>query len=534
MWHEDDSSIAAAESLNARVGDVATPSGDGQPVLSLRKVSKAFGGILAVSDVSLDVRPGEVVALIGENGAGKSTLMKIISGVYSGDSFEGEMLLDGAPARFRNVREAEAAGIVLVPQELHIAPNLSIAENMFMGMLPAKRGFVDECKLHQIAKERLAFFGVDARPNAPVGELSPSAQRLVTIAAALSKSAARVLILDEPTASLTQAEAVHLFERLRQVKAQNVGCIYITHRLDEIAEVADRVVVMRNGRVVAHFESAREGLKDMVRAMIGHDPAPRPPRTRCERAEPVLTVRDLCVDEHFGAKRRRVDNVSFDLCRGEVLGLYGLVGAGRTELAKAIFGAWPGAVSGEMRLAGQRMRPTSPGEAIRHGIGMLTEDRKRTGLIEGHSVLSNISAASIRAVSRGPFILSSDEVRRNRELVRQLDLRPPKLTAKVESFSGGNQQKVLLARWVAIAPRILIVDEPTYGVDIGARAEIYRLLHELADKGTAVLMISSDMNEVLDESDRILAMYKGHITQAFEGGNVTRHQLMAAATGETS
>ncbi|WP_250515878.1 sugar ABC transporter ATP-binding protein [Caballeronia sp. INDeC2] len=502
------------------------------PVLSLRGVSKSFGGILAVSGVRIDVAPGEVVALVGENGAGKSTLMKIISGVYPADSFEGEMLLDGATARFRNVREAESAGIVLVPQELHIAPNLSIAENMFMGMLPSKRGFVDERALHKIAKERLAFFGVDARPNAPVGELSPSAQRLVTIASALSKSAARVLILDEPTASLTQGEAVHLFERLRQVKAQNVGCIYITHRLDEIAEVADRVVVMRNGQVVAHFESAHERLSDVVRAMIGRDPAPRAPRERRARAEPILSVRDLCVDEHFGAKRRRVDKVSFDLCRGEVLGLFGLVGAGRTELAKAIFGAWPGAVSGEVRIAGEAVRPSSPGEAIRLGIGMLTEDRKQTGLIEGHSVLSNISAASIHAVSRGPFIRRGDEVRRNLELVTRFDLRPPKLGAKVEEFSGGNQQKVLLARWVAIGPRILIVDEPTYGVDIGARAEIYRLLHELAAKGTAVLLISSDMNEVLDESDRMLAMYKGRITQTFQGGEVTRHELMAAATGE--
>ncbi|NUX54736.1 sugar ABC transporter ATP-binding protein [Paraburkholderia youngii] len=520
--------------------DVSQPHAEGNAVdasradgyvLELREVSKSFGGIPALSDVIFNVRPGEVVAVIGENGAGKSTLMKIISGVYPTDSYQGELLLDGRPARFRTVRDAEAAGIVLVPQELYIAPNLSIAENMFMGMLPSRRGFVDEAKLFTLAMERLAFFGVQANPNASVGELSPSAQRLVTIASALSKAATRVLILDEPTASLTQGEAVHLFERIAQIKAQNVGCIYITHRLDEIAQVADRVVVMRNGRVVEHFASAQDKISDMVRAMIGHDPEPSTPRVLNERAAAVLTVSNLSVHEGFGSKRCRVDNVSLELRRGEVLGLFGLVGAGRTELAKAIFGAWQGTCEGEIRIDGERVHPRSPAEAISLGIGMLTEDRKRTGLIEGHSVLHNISAASIRSVSSGPFIRERDEVDRNRELIRKLDLRPPRLDAKVEWFSGGNQQKVLLARWIAIRPRILIVDEPTYGVDIGARQEIYRLLHELAAEGTAVLMISSDMTEILDESDRVLVMYKGRVTQSFDR-KASRHELMAAATGE--
>ena len=527
MWHEPGTLDDGVEGGSS---DVAA----GRPVdcaLELRQVSKSFSGVPAVSEVNLQVWPGEIVAVIGENGAGKSTLMKIISGVHAGDSYQGELLIDGAPARFRNVRDAEAAGIVLVPQELHIAPNLSIAENMFMGMLPSRHGFVDEARLYAIATERLAFFGVQADPNAPVGELSPSAQRMVTIASALSKAATRVLILDEPTASLTQGEAAHLFERLAQIKAQKVGCIYITHRLDEIAQVADRVVVMRNGRVVAHFESAQGQMSDMVRAMIGHDPAPSPPRERPAHAAPVLEVSNFSVRENFGAKRCRVDRVSLELRRGEILGLFGLVGAGRTELAKAIFGAWPGASEGEIRIDGQPVRPRSPGEAIRLGIGMLTEDRKQTGLIEGHSVLHNISAASIRAVSRGPFIREHDEVRRNRELIQKLDLRPPRLDAKVEWLSGGNQQKVLLARWIAIRPRILIVDEPTYGVDIGARQEIYRLLRELAAEGTAVLMISSDMSEILDESDRVLVMYKGRITRTFNT-EASRHELMAAATGE--
>lgn len=501
------------------------------PVLELRGVSKSFSGVPAVTGVDLHVEAGEVVALIGENGAGKSTLMKIISGVHSGDTIDGELGLDGQPRRFRNVRDAEAAGIVLVAQELHVAPNLSIAENMFMGRLPARRGFVDRARLHALATERLAFFGVDADPEAPVGELSPSAQRLVTIAAALSKSAARVLILDEPTASLTQGEAVHLFEKIRQIKAQGVACIYITHRLDEIAEVADRVVVMRNGRVVGQFPRADGPIGEMVRAMIGHDPEARERRVRPSRAEAVLSVSGLTVDEGFGARRRRVDDVSFELRRGEILGLFGLVGAGRTELAKALFGAWKGNVQGRVRIEGREGRPGSPAEAIACGIGMLTEDRKQTGIIEGHSVLHNVSAASLRRVCTGPFIRANDEVARNLALVQRLRLHPLRLDATVESFSGGNQQKVLLARWLAIRPRILIVDEPTYGVDIGARAEIYRLLRELADGGTSILMISSDMTEIIDESDRALVMYKGRITKSFDR-QATRQELMAAATGE--
>ena len=496
-------------------------------------MGKSFGGVPAVSDVDLQVKSGEVVAVIGENGAGKSTLMKIISGVYASDSCQGELLLDGHATKFHTVREAEAAGIVLVAQELHIAANLSIAENMFMGMLPTRRGFVDEERLHAMATERLAFFGVEADPSAPVRELSPSAQRLVTIASALSKAATRILILDEPTASLTSGEAVHLFERMRQIREQNVGCIYITHRLDEIAEVADRVVVMRNGRVVANFDTARGPISEMVRAMIGRDPEPSPDRPAPAVAETVLATRNLTVHESFGSKRCRVDKVSLELRRGEILGLFGLVGAGRTELAKALFGAWSGTVEGEIRISGRAVRPRSPREAIGLGMGMLTEDRKQTGLVEGQTVSHNISAASIREVARGPFIVESDEVQRNQALIRKLDLRPPRLDAKVESFSGGNQQKVLLARWIATKPRVLIVDGPTYGVDIGARYEIYRLLRDIAAQGNGVLMISSDMNEILDESDRILVMYKGRITAEFDR-KATRQQLMAAATGELS
>jgi ABC-type sugar transport system ATPase subunit len=502
------------------------------PILEMRRINKSFAAVHAVKDADLSVVPGETVGIVGENGAGKSTLMKIIAGVYPASSFEGELVFEGLPRHFKSVRDAEAAGIVLVPQELHIAPNLSIAENMFMGVLPGRFGLVDELKLRALAAEQLRFFGIKVRPEAEAGVLSPSEQRLVTIASALTK-AARLIILDEPTAALTDQEAQHLFDHIRRVRDQGVGCLYISHRLDEIEEIADRVVVMRNGKVAGHFDSVKGRREEMVHAMIGREPERAPTRTAAKGAAPILSVHDLVVRDPYIPIKLRVNRVSFALKRGEILGLFGLVGAGRTELAQAIFGAWPGGVEGNVAIEGRAHRPTSPREAIELGIGMLTEDRKQTGLIGGQDVNANMSAASLNEVS-GPMLVNETREReRNRSLARALDLRPPRLDLPVEAFSGGNQQKILLARWLAIKPRILILDEPTLGVDVGARFELYRLIRALADEGRGVLMISSDLSEVLDECDRILVMYKGRITGEFEHG-AARHALMSAATGEAA
>lgn len=499
--------------------------------LRIDSVTKLFSGIPAVRDASFDVHAGETVALIGENGAGKSTLMKVAAGVYPFGSYEGSVLLDSKPAMFRNVREAEHSGIVLVPQELHVAPNLSIAENMFMGRLPKRFGIVDRLELMRRSKEWLRFFDLDVDAAAAASTLSPSEQRLAMISAAVNRSAAKVLILDEPTASLTEGEATHLFEKMRQVRAAGVATIYITHRLDEIEMVADRVVVMRNGEVVKVSEEVKGKRAEFVRAMIGQDPKPRerkPPKTD---GEILLSVSSVTVRSVKSQLRPLVDNVSLNVRRGEIVGLFGLVGAGRTELARAVFGSWDGEITGEIKIHGGHQRPRSPKEAIAKGLAMLTEDRKRSGLIEGQSVLANVSAASISRVCSYSVIQRERERKRNFDLVRRLDLRPLTLDANVENFSGGNQQKVLLARWLATDPTVLIVDEPTYGVDIGARFELYRILRELADSGRGVLMISSDLEEIVDESDRILVMYKGRITGEFPA-NATRHQLMAAATGD--
>jgi ABC-type sugar transport system ATPase subunit/ABC-type xylose transport system permease subunit len=499
-------------------------------VLELHKISKTFFGVPAVKEVDLVVAPGEVVGVVGENGAGKSTLMKIVAGIYGADTFEGEIRINGVSRHFRNVRDAEAAGIVLVPQELFIADGLSVAENMFMGRLPGRSIFVDEDELRRQTIERLHFFGISVSPEAPAAVLSPSEQRLVTIASALAKSA-QLIILDEPTAALTDAEAHQLFAHVQKVKKEGVGCLYISHRLDELEQIADRVVVMRNTRVVAQFKTAKGNYHQIVRAMIGRDPERAPQREVIPREEPILTLQSLQVYDPRSMTKKRAKDVSLTLHKGEILGLFGLVGAGRTELAQAIFGAWPGRIEGRMVIGEAEKRPASPREAIELGIGMLTENRKQTGLIEGQSVLSNISAASIERVSGRIFIDTIKEWRCNTELVQKLDVRPPNLNSPVQAFSGGNQQKILLARWLATNPRVLILDEPTFGVDIGARFEIYRLIRELASEGHAVLMISSDLNEVTEKCDRILVMYKGRLNGEFEQG-ADRHAVMAAATGE--
>jgi ABC-type sugar transport system ATPase subunit len=501
-----------------------------KPILELRHVGKSFAGVTVVREVDLLVTAGEVVGVVGENGAGKSTLMKIVSGVHGAGSFEGELLVDGAGAKFRTVREAEAAGIVLVPQELYIAPGLSVAENMFMGCLPGRYGVVDQGALRRLTLERLKFFAISVPPEAPAGVLSPSEQRLVTIASALAKSA-RLLILDEPTAALTEAESEKLFAHLRLIKSEGVGCLYISHRLDEIQTIADRVVVMRNGRVVARLDSAKGNHDEIVRAMIGRDPE-RATKRNAKLGGPALSVERLTICDPRLATKRKVEDVTLTLHKGEILGLFGLVGAGRTELAQAVFGVWKGKVEGRIVVNGRTGRPASPRQAIDWGIGMLTEDRKKTGLIEGQSVLWNISAASIDEVSGRLFIDRPREYVRDRRLVGKLDVRPPNLDAQVQSFSGGNQQKILLARWLATGARVLILDEPTLGVDVGARFEIYRLVRSMADEGHAILMISSDLNEVIDECDRILVMYKGRLTGEFDHG-ASRLDVMAAATGRS-
>lgn len=500
-------------------------------LLELRGMTKSFPGVRAVDNVDFALERGEIVGVVGENGAGKSTLMKILAGIYPAGSYQGTIRIDGEDRAFRSVHHAEAQGVVLVPQELHVAPGLSIAENMFVGRLPKRFGLIDEGSLHVKAREWLDFFGIHARPSALAASLTPSEQREVMIAAALSKEAS-ILMLDEPTASLSEGEAQRLFDHLHRLRASGVGIIYISHRLDEIKRLADAVTIMRNGRVAGRFVGAEIEHHSMVRAMIGRASETMDLRRGrgYESDEPALTVSGLSVYDPIETATRRVSNVSFTLYRGEILGLFGLVGAGRSELARAVFGSWGGHTEGTIIVGGRRGLPRTPADAVRMGLAMVTEDRKKSGVFSGQSVGANISAASIGRVARLGYVRSDLEYQRNAGLMDRLRIKATSQRTWIDHLSGGNQQKTIVARWLAAAPHVLILDEPTTGVDVGARFELYRIIQRLADEGRGVLLISSDLEEIAAQCDRVLVMYKGAV-RAELPARPDRQALMVAATG---
>ncbi len=505
-------------------------SPDAPHLLEVEGAGKSFGGAIALKDVSLTLDLGRALGIVGENGAGKSTLMKILAGVYAAGTYEGTVRLRGEEVRFRNVQEARAAGIVLIPQELHIASGLSIAENMFAGELPARRGFVNNHELEQKARTWLRFFDLNVDPFLPASILSPSEQRLVLIAGALSQKA-RVLILDEPTASLSEGEAQKLFAHVARLRNEGIGILFISHRLDDIAQVCDEVLVMRNGRAVAFFQERNAPRDQIVAAMIGRSQAEVAHKEPGPRSGEVgLRVSSLSVGDPIEKDRLRVDGASFEVHAGEIVGLFGLVGAGRTEIVRSLFGTWRGSVEGDITIAGEPYQPKSPAHAIKSGVALLTEDRKQTGIFPGHSLTSNFDAASPSEVTKYGFINTHVDSERSRRLMSRLDVRARSAVQHIDTLSGGNQQKVLLGRWLATHPKVLLLDEPTAGVDVGAREEIYQQIEELARGGCAVLLVSSDLDEVLRMCDRTHVMYKGRITATIEG-TPTRHELMSAATG---
>ncbi len=501
-----------------------------KPILHVDAVSKSFGGAPALIDASLTLHTGVIFGIVGENGAGKSTLMKILAGIHPHGSYSGRFTFQGEECVFSDVHDARAAGIVMIPQELHVASGLSIAENMFAGDLPRRFGFVDYAALRSKAKRWLDFFGLSIEPEDPASELAHSEQRLALMAGSLSRNA-QTLILDEPTASLSDGEAQSLFAHLERLKEKGIGVIFISHRLDDIEQVCDELVVMRNGKTVANFERGGYTRREVVTAMIGRDPgASDLERQRPLNSEVALSVRNLVVADPVERHRRRVNDVTLEVRRGEILGLFGLVGAGRTELARALYGTWTGEVTGHIEVAGKHFVPKSPRRSVQAGVAFLTEDRKQTGIFAGHSVRANLGAASSADVSRFGFFNYHADVARARKYIKQFDIRVKSEHQHIETLSGGNQQKVLLARWFATDPKVLILDEPTAGVDVGAREEIYLRIEELADAGCAVLLISSDLDEVVRMCDRTHVIYRGEIAATL-GRRPSRVDLLAAATG---
>lgn len=507
------------------------------PLLIGRGLQKAYGRTTVLKAVDITVRAGEVLAIAGENGAGKSTLMKILAGVIGHGDYEGTVELAGERCEFASLRAGEEAGVVLVPQELHVVPHLSIAENMFSAHLPGRFGLYDKGQTLAQARAALALFDLKVDPRLAASALTPSERRLTVLAAAIHRSA-KILILDEPTAALTEAETEVLLERLRQCRQAGLGICYITHRLDELDRIADRAMVLRNGALVAEYDEI-PSRPELVSAMLGETLESR--QALAERPvgvpgeKPVLSVRGLNVFAADGSKRTRVAGVDLDVHPGEIVGLYGLVGAGRTELARALYGVWPGKVTGHCDIAGSAGLPKRSHEAVRRGLSLLAEDRKSQGLLPGQSVANNMTASMLSDVGRMRwFIDKRKERRRTDDLMGRLGVRPPRPELPIEALSGGNQQKVLLGRCLVDDLKVLILDEPTLGVDIGARRDIYQLVRNIAQQSrVGVLLISSDVDEILTESDRILVMYKGRLQGEFSR-EASAHDLLSAATGASS
>jgi len=500
------------------------------PLLHMQDITKDFPGVRALDRVNFELRPGEIHALVGENGAGKSTLIKILAGVYPAGSFQGALHLHGQELRLHHVRDSERRGIAVIHQELALIPNLSVGENIFLGRLPTFAGVVLWDRLFHHSANLLREFGLDLNPRAPLASLSLGQRQLVEIARACSRELS-LLVLDEPTSALAENEVQGLMRILRGLKARGLSCIYISHKLSEVFALADRITVLRDGKNVGHGQAGELSEGRLISLMVGRELTELYPGRRRAPGPVLLEVSGLAVADPERSGRQLVDGVSFQVRAGEVVGLCGLMGAGRTELLAALFGAIPASRPAFSRIAGQPLRLRSPRDAIRAGVALVSEDRKRCGLIPEQSVEHNLTLASLRRIARGPFISRPASLAQSRKMVDELRIKTPGLESPVTNLSGGNQQKVVLGKWLLTQPKILLLDEPTRGIDVGAKAEIFELINRLAEAGVAVLMASSELPELLGMCDRILVLRQGRLAGEFHIAEATQEKLMAAAAG---
>jgi len=492
------------------------------PVLEMRHIRKTFPGVVALDDVDFELRRGEVHILLGENGAGKSTLMKILSGAYQKSA--GQIFLEGAEVAIKNPRHAQTLGISTIYQEFNLIPHLSVGENIFLGREPARLpGLIDQRTIFQEATRALSGLGLTVNPRKLVKELRVAEQQMVEVAKALSLDA-RILIMDEPTAALTEHEIGELFTTVRKLKDKGVAIVYISHRMEELFEIGDRVTVLRDGRTVGTYDVRGMNKSELIRLMVNRELTELFPKEKAIRGAEVLRVEGL-------STKGGLKDISFTLHKGEVLGIAGLLGAGRTELARAIFGL-DKATSGTIYINGEPQRIRSPRAAINSGIGFLTEDRKSQGLVLPLSVKANLCLFSVDKFSSWGVMNTKKEQQAAGRYVKELRIRTPNLDQKVVFLSGGNQQKVVLSKWLCSEAEVFIFDEPTRGVDVGAKAEIYQLMNRLTASGVAIIMISSEMLEVLGMSDRVLVMRGGRIAGEFAAGEATQERILQCALGE--
>jgi len=506
-------------------GGVPPPAagGAGATVLVLEGATKSFGSVRALEDASIELRAGEAHGLVGENGAGKSTLVKVLAGVYQPDA--GRLLLDGEEVRLGGPADARAAGIAVIYQEPTLFPDLSVAENIFMGRQPVSRGRrIDARELRRRVEALMERLDVPLDPSRPARGLSIADQQIVEIAKALSFEA-RVIVMDEPTAALSGAEVERLLSVARALRAQGAAVLFISHRLDEVFALCQRVTVMRDGRRV--LTGPLEGLTrdDLVRRMVGRELSAMFPKQAATRGDVALSVRRLTREGVFA-------DVSFDVRHGEIVGLAGLVGAGRSEVARAVFGI-DRRDAGEVIVEGRRLPPASPTGAMAAGMGYVPEDRRAQGLVMDLSIARNTGLASLERLRRGPLIRGADERRLAADWAARLRLKFARLSDPASALSGGNQQKLVLAKWLARRPSVLIVDEPTRGIDVATKAEVHRLLSDLAGQGVAVLMISSELHEILGMADRVLVMHEGRLSAELSREDASEERVMLAATGSS-
>src|ERR1700738_3696700 len=499
-------------------------------LLEMRGISKAFVGVKALSDVNFTVRQGEIHALVGENGAGKSTLMKVLSGVYPSGSYDGSIVYDGKERHFRDINDSEALGIIIIHQELALIPLLSIAENIFIASPPSRFGVIDRNAVYRLSQQLLAKVGLNEAPDTLVTNIGIGKQQLVEIAKALSKEV-RLLILDEPTASLNESDSAALLDLLLEFRAQGMSAILISHKLNEVARVADRITVLRDGHTVDTLDCKAGAVEEgrIIRKMVDRELEPRFPPREPHNSEPALVVEDWSVHHPLHPERQFIKNVNFQVRRGEVVGIAGLMGAGRTEFAMSLFGrAWGRGISGRVRLDDREVDLSSVAAAIGAGLAYVTEDRKQLGLILADDVRKNVTLASLDQVSRRLVIDDIRELKAASDYRNRMRIRCSDVYQQTGQLSGGNQQKVVLSKWLMTDPKVLILDEPTRGIDVGAKYEIYCIINELAEAGRGVVVISSEMPELLGTCDRICVMNDGAFVGEFAANDATQEKIMRA------